>query len=196
MGLPPKKETEKYTYADYLLWENGERWEIIRGRAYNMTPAPNTIHQLISMEMATQLTTQLKGKACRVIAAPFDVRLPLGKEKEEDIENIVQPDITIVCDPGKLDKKGCLGTPDMVIEILSPSTSRKDRMEKFFLYEEAGVKEYWLVSPEDKLVEVFRLGPGGKYGRPEMYCETDTVQLDVIKELTIDLNPVFSIEVA
>ncbi len=142
------------------------------------------------------MTIQLKGKTCRVIAAPFDVRLPLGEKKEEDIENIVQPDITIVCDPGKLDKKGCTGTPDMIIEILSPSTSRKDRMEKFFLYEEAGVREYWLVSPEDKLVEVFRLGPGGKYGRPEIYCETDTVQLDVIKELAIDLNPVFSIEVA
>jgi len=196
MGLALKKEVERFTYGDYLSWDDNERWEIIDGEAYNMTPAPNTGHQLLVMQLLLQLGNQLKEKSCQVIPAPFDVRLPVGKEKEEDIENIVQPDITIVCDAKKLDKKGCLGAPDMIIEILSPSTSRKDRMEKFFLYERVGVKEYWLVSPDEKLVEVFRLGPGGKYGRPEIYCETDKVQLGILKEIAIDLSAVFSILLA
>ena len=196
MGLALQKDTGKFTYADYLLWDDSERWEIIDGEAYNMTPAPNTTHQLILGELFIQLKTQLKEKSCQVISAPFDVRLPLGKEKDEDIENIVQPDIIIVCDAKKLDKKGCMGAPDMIIEILSPSTSRKDRRTKFFLYERVGVKEYWMVSPDDKLVEVFRLSPVGKYGRPDIYCETDIVRLSIIKEITIDLNAVFSIQLA
>ncbi|MDQ1352559.1 MAG: hypothetical protein QG657_2865 [Acidobacteriota bacterium] len=194
MGFALQKEAEKFTYGHYLSWDDGERWELIDGEAYNMTPAPNTGHQLISMELAVQFKTQLKEKSCQVISAPFDVRLPLGKEREEDIENVVQPDIVIVCDAKKLDKKGCLGAPDMIIEILSPFTARKDRKEKFFLYERVGVKEYWLVMPEEKLVEVFRLGPGGKYGRPEIYCETDNVQVEVLNEVVIDLNAVFGSE--
>jgi Uma2 family endonuclease len=196
MGLAFRKEVERFTYGDYLSWDDSERWEIIGGEAYNMTPAPNTAHQSIFVELIFQFKSQLQGKPCQVFAAPFDVRLPVGKEKEEDIENIVQPDIMIVCDAKKLDKKGCLGAPDMIIEILSPSTSRKDRKEKFFLYERVGVKEYWLVSPDEKLVEVFRLGPRGKYGRPEIYCETDKVQLGILKEIAIDLSAVFSILLA
>lgn len=194
MGYALQKEAEKFTYGHYLSWDDGERWELIDGEAYNMTPAPNTGHQLLVMQLLLQLGNQLKEKSCQVIPAPFDVRLPLGKEEEEDIENVVQPDIVIVCDAKKLDKKGCLGAPDMIIEILSPFTARKDRKEKFFLYERVGVKEYWLVSPEEKLVEVFRLGPGGKYGRPEIYCETDNVQVEVLKEVFIDLNAVFGVE--
>jgi Uma2 family endonuclease len=196
MELAVQKVAEKFTYGDYLSWDDGKRWEIIYSQAYDITPAPDTIHQLTLVEIIVQLMTQLKGKPCRVFAAPFDVRLPLGKEKEEDIENVVQPDILIVCDARKIDKKGCLGAPDMIIEILSPSTSRKDRKEKFVLYERVGVKEYWLVSPDEKLVEVFRLGPGGKYGRPEIYCEIDKVQLGILKKIAIDLSVVFSIEVS
>lgn len=129
-----------------------------------------------------------------MFSAPFDVRLPLGDQKEEEVENVVQPDITVICDPGKLDKKGCLGTPDLVIEIVSPSTSRKDKMGKFFLYEQAGVNEYWLVYPDDKLVEVFSLGTDGRYGRPDLYSEKNTIKLKVLPDLTVDLNPVFGVE--
>ncbi len=197
MGLAARKQKRKFTYSDYVTWNDDESWEVIHGEAYNMTPAPATNHQLISGELLFQIRSQLKEKPCKVIAAPFDVRLPIGEKKEEEIENIVQPDISVVCDPGKLDEKGCLGPPDLIIEIISPSTSRKDRMEKFFLYEQVGVKEYWLVSPDDKIVEIFILGTDGKYSRPEIYNETHTIQLKikVLKDIKIDLNSVFSIKI-
>jgi Uma2 family endonuclease len=197
MGLAAKKQTRKFNYSDYLSWNDDERWEIINGEAYNMTPAPATMHQLISAELLFQIRSQLKGKTCKVFHAPFDVRLPKRNEKEQDIENIVQPDLSVVCDPGKLDEKGCLGPPDLIIEIISPSTSRKDRMEKFFLYEQVGVKEYWLVSPDDKIVEIFILGTDGKYSRPEIYNETHTIQLKIkaLKDIKIDLNSVFSLKI-
>ncbi len=193
MVLAAKKQPKKFTYSDYLSWNDEERWEIINGKAYNMTPAPARNHQSISVELLFQIKTQLKGKKCEVYHAPFDVRLPLGSEKEEEIENIVQPDISVICDPVKLDEKGCLGAPDLIIEIISPSTYRKDRMEKFFLYEQVGVKEYWLVSPGDKIVEVFILGTDGKYGRPDIYGENDTIQLKALKDKKIDLSSVFSL---
>jgi Uma2 family endonuclease len=195
MGLAAKKQREKFTYSDYLSWNEDESWEIINGDAYDMSPAPPTIHQLISGELYLQIGNQLKGKPCRVIPAPFDVRLPLGNERQEDIENIVQPDISVVCDKTKLDNKGCLGAPDLIIEIISPSSSRKDRMEKFFLYERVGVKEYWLVPPGDKIVEVFILGPDGKYGRPDIYSESDTVRLNILNDIKVDLRSVFSIKI-
>ena len=195
MGLAAKKQDVKFTYADYLSRDDKESWEIINGEAYNMSPAPPTIHQLISGELYLQIGNQLKGKPCRVIPAPFDVRLPLGYEHQEDIENIVQPDISVVCDKTKLDDKGCLGAPDLIIEIISPSSSRKDRMEKFFLYERMGVKEYWLVSPEDKIVEVFILEPDGKYSRPGIYSESDIVPLNILNDIKVDLSSVFNITI-
>ena len=120
------------------------------------------------------------------------VRINAG---QEDIENIVQPDISVVCDKTKLDDKGCLGAPDLIIEIISPSSSRKDRMEKFFLYERMGVKEYWLVSPEDKIVEVFILEPDGKYSRPGIYSESDIVPLNILNDIKVDLSSVFNITI-
>jgi Uma2 family endonuclease len=192
MVLAAKKQAKKFTYSDYLSWNDEERWEIINGEAYNMTPAPTRNHQSISVELLFQIKAQIKGKKCEVYHAPFDVRLPLRNEKEEEIENIVQPDISVICDPDKLDEKGCLGAPDLIIEIISPSTYRKDRMEKFFLYEQVGVKEYWLVSPDDKIVEVFILGADGKYGRPDIYGGKDTIQLKALKDKKIDLSSVFS----
>jgi Uma2 family endonuclease len=194
MGLPARK-VSKFTYADYVTWDDDERWEIIHGEAFNMTPAPATVHQIAAGEIFGQIWSQLRGKQCKVFSAPFDVRLPLGDQKEEEVENVVQPDISVICDPGKLDKKGCLGTPDLVIEIVSLSTSRRDKMEKFFLYEQVGVNEYWLVYPDDKLVEVFSLGTDGRYGRPDIYSEKNTIKLKVLPDLTVNLNPVFGVEV-
>ena len=193
MGLPAMKQ--EFTYADYQSWDDGERWEIIDGEAYDMSPAPERIHQDISMEILMQLGNQLKDKKCRVYHPPFDVRLPLANQKDDqEIINVVQPDISVICDPRKLDKKGCNGAPDLIIEILSPPTSRKDRMEKYNLYEQAGVKEYWLVSPDEQMVEVHILGPEGQYGRPFKYNEKNSVQLQVLKDITIELAPVFQVE--
>ncbi|MCP5050887.1 MAG: Uma2 family endonuclease [bacterium] len=196
MGVAAEKRIAGFTYADYLSWDDDRRWEIIKGEAYDMSPAPPpaTFHQFISTELLFQLRSQLKKQNCNIFHSPFDVRLPSGDEEEEDIENVVQPDISLVCDPGKLDKKGCLGPPDLIIEILSPASYRKDRLEKFHLYEQAGVKEYWLVSPEDKMVERFLLGAGGKYGRPDIYSESDSVRLKAVKGITIRLASIFNFE--
>lgn len=191
MGLPAKKQAEIFTYADYQAWDDKERWEIINGEAYNMTPAPSTKHQLIIAELIRKIGNQLEGRACKAVPAPFDVRLRIENEKEEDIKNIVQPDISVICDKNKLDEKGCLGAPDLIIEIISPSTSRKDRMEKFYLYEQAGVNEYWLISPEDKIVEVFILGENSEYGRPKIYDETHTVPFTAVNNVIIDLKTIF-----
>jgi Uma2 family endonuclease len=191
MGLA-LEGVQQFTYGDYLNWDDNERWEIIDGHAYNMTPAPGTNHQLISTELVVQLSKHFENDPCRVIAAPFDVRLPMGKQKEKEITNVVQPDISIICDPGKLDRKGSLGAPDLIIEIISPSTTAKDKKEKFFLYEQAGVKEYWLVYPDNKIIEVFTLDDSGRYGRPEIYGDSDSIPLTAINGITVDLQPIFS----
>ena len=117
---------ETYTYGDYLSWPDEERWELIDGIPHSMSPAPSRVHQEISMELARQIANHLIGKNCRVYAAPFDVRLPKGGEKDEQIETVVQPDLVVVCDESKLDERGCKGPPDLIIEILSPHTAAKD----------------------------------------------------------------------
>jgi Uma2 family endonuclease len=110
---------QHFTYGDYLTWPEDERWEVIDGSAYNMTPAPSSLHQAISIELAAQIQSFLRGKKCRAFHAPFDVRLPDHPgEMNEKIKTVVQPDITVVCDPTKLDKAGCCGAPDFVIEII------------------------------------------------------------------------------
>ncbi|MCP4217934.1 MAG: Uma2 family endonuclease [bacterium] len=190
MGLALKRE-DQFTYGDYLGWDDKERWELIDGHPYNMTPAPGTNHQLVSTALVAQLARHPDTGTCRVIAAPFDVRLPMNEQKEEEIINVVQPDISIICDPAKLDRKGCLGAPDLIMEIISPSTTAKDKREKFFLYEQAGVKEYWLVYPDGKIIEVFTLDDSGRYGRPDIYGESDSIALTAIKGITLDLHPIF-----
>ncbi len=183
------KPEEKYTYAHYLNWPENERWEIIDGVPY-MQAAPSRIHQEISIELATQLHTHLRGKTCRAFTAPFCVRLDAGKD--DDVINVVEPDISIVCDSSKLDEKGCKGTPDMIVEILSPSTNRTDRFVKFNKYEKAGLKEYWIIDPEAKLVSVFTLQADQRYGRPAMYTEEDVIKVFILPDLEIDLKPIFN----
>ncbi len=185
-------ENELFTYADYMTWPDGERWELIDGEAYMMSPAPSRKHQEISIDLASQFHTFLKGKKCRVYDAPFDVRLPQHADQPDDeIETVVQPDIVVVCDGSKLDDRGCKGAPDLVIEILSPSTSKMDLQDKFFLYQRVGVKEYWLVHPSDKTVMVFRLNNQGEYGRADMFAGDDKVSVPLLGELIIDLKDVF-----
>lgn len=191
MPLPSKNPEKKYTYEDYLNWPEEERWEIIDGIAY-MQAAPSRIHQEILMELSKQIANYLTGKPCKVYPVPFCVRLPKGDEKsDKDIKNVVEPDITIVCDPSKLDEKGCNGAPDMIIEIMSPSSGKKDRVEKFNKYEKAGVREYWVVEPDEKLVSVFVLQENKRYGRPEMYTDEDKVQVSIFPDLIIDLKSAF-----
>ncbi len=191
MAIPLKKQDELFTYGDYLTWPDEERWEIIDGIPYDMSPAPNYYHQDISGKLFIEIGLFLKGKQCKVLSAPFDVRLPEKDESDDETLTVVQPDISVICDRSKLDKRGCKGAPDLIIEILSPATSKKDRMTKYLLYERFGVKEYWLVSPDEKLVEVYILGENGKYRQHEFYTEENVLPCFVLPGLNITLAEIF-----
>ena len=188
---PEAATKETYTYGDYLTWLDDERWELIDGIPYNMTPAPSRSHQVISRELLLQIAIYLTGKTCEVYAAPFDVRLPKGDEEDELIETVVQPDLVVVCDPKKLDERGCRGAPDWVVEILSPETAAKDMKIKRDLYERVGVKEYWLIDPANKTVQIYTQGDDRRYGRPEVYAAGDQVKACIFPDLIIDLAKVF-----
>ena len=163
MGIPKKKTNHKFTYKEYSSWPDDERWELINGVAYNMSPAPSRNHQKISRILSTKIDIFLKNKECELYTAPFDVFFPDYIDQDiDDIVTVVQPDLSIICNPVKLIDKGCYGAPDLIIEILSPSTSKKDLNEKFQLYEKHGVKEYWIVDPGNKYIQVFHLQTKGK----------------------------------
>lgn len=186
------KEKKLYTYADYLTYPEDERWEIIDGAPY-MQAAPTPIHQEILMELSKQIAVYLTGKPCKIYPAPFCVRLPQPGKKERDVKNVVEPDITIICDKSKIDDRGCNGAPDMVVEIVSPSSIKTDRVTKFNLYEKAGVKEYWIVEPEQRLVSVFLLQENGRFSRPEMFLDEDSVNVSLFSDLVIDLKAVWGL---
>ncbi|MGI1691730.1 Uma2 family endonuclease [Thermoanaerobacter uzonensis] len=190
--MPLPEKNKKYTYADYLTWSEEERWEIINGVPY-LQAAPTWQHQAVLLELARQFANYLQDKSCRVFTSPFDLRIPEANEKDEETTNVVQPDIIIICDNSGLKKTGYYGVPELIIEIIeivSPSTGQKDKIEKFNLYEKAGVKEYWIVEPDEKVVMVFTLEEG-RYGRPQMYSEEDKVKVSIFDNLVIELKPVF-----
>lgn len=189
MALPA--ENTRYTFADALAWGEDERAEIINGEVFMMSPPPSRNHQEISGELFGQLREYLKGKKCKVYHAPFAVRPFEGDgDSPEDVDTMVEPDITVVCDPSKLDDMGCKGAPDMVVEILSPSTRRHDRMTKFNLYQRAGVQEYWIVDPTNKDVQSFVL-EDGRYSVKEFGAAGDKMKVNVLEGCVIDLSEVF-----
>ncbi len=208
MGEPALKNDRIYTYGDYRNWPEDERWELIEGTAWNMSPAawlsrsqsdrpspaPNRYHQHYSAKLFQQIINQLESHPCEVYAAPFDVFLPdFAEENEDDVTTVVQPDISVICDKSKLTLKGCTGAPDWVIEILSPFTLRKDSAVKFDLYERHKVKEYWIVDPGSKTVQVFILDDTGKYPEnPKIYTGTELLRCTAVEGLTVDLSRVFA----
>ena len=181
----------KYTYADYCNWSEDERWELIDGEAYAMS-APSRLHQKILVELARQIGNYLEEKTCEVYVAPFDVRLPKRNEKDEQVDTVVQPDISVICDENKLDDKGCRGAPDWVIEILSPSNSFRDLDVKRKLYEQHGVKEYWIINPEENQLMVYLFYYQDKSNQPLIHSLKQPVQVSLFPDLFIDwefLNP-------
>ncbi len=192
MGPLALKQEERFTYGDYLTWDDGERWELIDGVPYNMSPAPRVRHQLILGELHRQVANWLLDKPCQLFLAPFDVRLPEADESDDLVETVVQPDLSVVCDKTKLDDAGCRGAPDLIVEILSPSTAHKDLKVKFDRYERAGVREYWIVDPTGSTVQIYTVGMDGKYGRPEVFGAVDRVSVGIFPELEIDLATVFA----
>lgn len=179
-----------YTYTDYLSWQFQERVELIRGRLFPMSPAPGTVHQQISGALSFCLYGHFLGKSFQVLAAPFDVRLPVSRKKGQTT-TVVQPDLCVICDPGKLDNQGCDGAPDLIIEILSPGNGKKEMREKYQVYEEAGVREYWLVYPLDREVRVYVLNEAGKYIGLAPVLEDEVLRSAVFPELEVDLGMVF-----
>jgi Uma2 family endonuclease len=148
---------KKYTYADYLSWQFTERVELIKGWIYKMSPAPRRLHQTVSGNLFFELKSFFKECNCKVYEAPFDIRLKKRKGTDQEIDTVVQPDISVFCDLTKLDDRGGIGAPDLVVEITSDSTMKKDYNEKFNVYEENGVREYWIVNPDSQSMEVFTL---------------------------------------
>lgn len=179
MSLPTNEITSlsqldlngSYSYSDYLLWKFKERVEIIKGKIMEMSPAPTRFHQRISMKLTIEFAKVFDNHACQLYAAPFDVRFP---DENGKIKTVVQPDLCVICDPNKLDDKGCIGAPDLVVEILSPSNSKHEMKDKYELYQEQGVKEYWIVSPQDKTIFIYVL-ENGKYIGIQPVAEDEVV---------------------
>jgi len=180
-----------YTYADYLKWQFKERVELIKGRIFKMSPAPGRLHQKVTVKLVSRIDRFLEGKKCEVYTAPFDVRFP-KENNDNKTFTVVQPDLCIICDLTKLDEKGCIGAPDMIIEILSPKTAKKDIKDKFQLYEENGVKEYWIVSPENRLVDVFVLKEDNKYYLIGKFADDDMVKVNIFEDFEINLAEIFT----
>ncbi|SHE35370.1 Endonuclease, Uma2 family (restriction endonuclease fold) [Caldanaerobius fijiensis DSM 17918] len=190
MAEPLKIINGNYTYADYVKWPEDERWELIDGTAY-MSVAPSRRHQEVQVELLRQISNYLLDKPCKVYGSPFDVRLAEEGEDDEKVKDVVQPDITVICDKSKLDDRGCKGSPDLIMEIVSPSTAFMDYIKKLSLYEKKQVKEYWIVHPIDEIVMVYKLNENKKYGRPEIYSKEDNVKVGIFEDLIICLKKVF-----
>jgi Uma2 family endonuclease len=177
--------SKAYTYADYSQWPDGERWELINGDLYAMTSS-SRLHQDIVFELSAQIRNYLQGKPCKGYTAPFDVRLPYKNEADALVETVVQPDLSVICDQSKLDKLGCRGAPDWIIEVLSPSTALRDMNTKRSLYQQHGVQEYWIVHPEERWLMVYRLDDQGYYGQPGMFGMEQPVAVQRFPDFSIE----------
>lgn len=181
-----------YSYADYLLWRLKDRVELFKGKIMKMSPSPNRFHQAVSRELFGIMYNKFINQPCNLYFAPFDVRL-LDKKKsigDKDVYTVVQPDICIICDKSKLDDRGAFGAPDLVVEILSPGNSKKELKTKFELYEEAGVKEYWIVHPIDKTVLVYELIKG-KFSNHRPLIEDEPIQSKLFPQLDFIIKDIF-----
>lgn len=179
-----------YSYADYLSWQLDEMVELIRGRVFRQAAAPRLIHQRISGKIFHQIYTFLQGKNCEVFTAPFDVRLPVSSKDLDKIDTVVQPDLCVVCDPEKLDELGCVGAPDLIIEILSPGNNKKELQLKYEVYEASGVKEYWIIHPDERTLLIYTL-EGGTYQPSRLFTLGDQVKSQALAGFVLDLNEVF-----
>lgn len=188
MSLNPI-DHKTYTYDDYLNFDEDEIVEIIDGRISAMSPAPSTLHQQLIMEISFEIKNYIRNKngECTVITAPYDVVLKNSNEDIKNSKNIVQPDISIICDKNKITDKCCVGSPDMIVEIASPSNFRDDYIKKLNLYERFKIKEYWIVNPMKKSILIYTLTDNG-YGAPDMYNFNDKIKVSIFKDLEIDFK--------
>ncbi|MEY3404730.1 MAG: hypothetical protein RL161_160 [Bacteroidota bacterium] len=181
-----------YSHLEYLSWKFQDRVELILGKIFPMSPAANLRHQHCSMMISASFVNYFKGTSCRALHAPLDVYF-IGKDGLSD--TVLQPDLIVVCDPSKLELKGCVGAPDLVVEILSPSTATRDVKDKYFIYETYGVKEYWIVQPEDKTVTIHTHTPEGKFQPLKMRSMGEKLESPLFPGLTVDLDETFKTQV-
>jgi len=185
--------SKSYTYADYYSWRFEERLELIKGKIFRMSPAPSGNHQIVSLNISGELYNYLKGKPCKVFAAPFDVRLVRDEKSDKKIKTVVQPDVCVICDPDKMaDPRSCLGAPDIIVEILSPGNNKKEIKTKYDLYEEFGVKEYWVVQPDEQTLLRYVLNEDGIFVVPErMLTVGDTLTTPILPGFELAMDDVF-----
>jgi len=180
--------TKQYSYSDYMLWQFQERVELIKGFILKMSPLPNRAHQTISQNVNFKIYSFFYKHRCNVYVAPFDVRLPIKSKKKDS--TVVQPDLCIVCDEAKLDEQGCNGSPDLIVEIISPKNRKHDLNTKFKLYEEAGVLEYWIIEPDDKFVLVYTLRDGIYIGL-KPFTEGEIIISPLFPDMKVAVDNVF-----
>jgi len=182
-----------YSYADYLTWKFEQTVELIRGRIFPMA-GPARLHQKISREICHLFYLYFKGKTCEFYNAPFDVRLynrNKSVKRNKDVYTVVQPDICIICDQNKLDAKGCLGAPDLMVEILSPGNSTREMRIKKNLYEESGVREYWIVDPEHETIFQFHLMDNGVFSPATIYTNDETLTSAAFPDFKLEIKEIF-----
>ncbi len=180
-----------YSYANYLNWLFDDRVELIKGKIFKMSPAPSRVHQEISINLLKYFIIFLEGKPCKVYSAPFDVRFPKGSINDKDVFTVLQPDICVVCDKSKLDDRGCIGAPDLIVEILSPGNTKMELLNKYQVYEEFGVREYWVVSQSDQSILIYTLNDLGKYQPSKIYTLSEKISSSVLPGFELVLDEVF-----
>jgi Uma2 family endonuclease len=191
MQLSDLDINKTYTYADYLKWTFDERLELIKGKIFKMTPAPNSRHQVVSGVVFGELYNFLRKKTCKAFCAPFDVRIPRQSIADKEVITVVQPDICVICDPSKIDERGCIGAPDIVVEILSPGNNRKELKNKYEVYEEAGVLEYWIIHPLEKTFMKYTL-VDGLFQPSRLLTMGDDVTTPVLPGFVLSLDELFA----
>lgn len=198
MSEPARRDDRRYTYRDYAAWPGDERWELIDGVAYSMSPAPSANHQRLSLALVLGIgrwLTTHRGP-CEVFAAPFDVFLPADPALDDDaVDTVVQPDVVVVCDPAKVNARGCRGAPDLVVEILSPWTSHMDQLVKHELYARHGVREFWVVDPGNRFVRVYRLDAAAappRFAEPVTVTGGGVVETPVLPGCAISVEELFA----
>ncbi len=187
MSMAQKKG--HYTVADYALWPEGERWELIDGEAYLMTPAPSRRHQQIAAQLVGQFLASLQGRPCTVYPAPSD--LTFGDKADDQADTVVQPDLFVMCGSHGGTENRVIGVPVLIIEILSPSSARRDKIVKLALYQRVGVKEYWIVDPIYEVIDVF-VHNGTEYGRSQTVAKDDSLALSTLDGVSVDVEAVFT----
>ena len=192
MQLSDLDLSKTYTYADYLQWKFAERIELIKGKIFRMSPAPSSAHQRISRKILVAIDVFLSGKPCEIFCAPFDVRLTKRSKDNHEVKTVVQPDICVICDRSKIDKAGCIGAPDIVVEIISPGNNKTELQNKFEIYEENGVQEYWIVSPQDKTFLKYTLNQEGIYIGSKLLPSNAEVTTPILPGFVLNLEEVFA----